>query len=67
MVVADVDVDRVVAVCTADLLDPGQVHYFRMLAQVPDIRFITCQAGTVDTALLAGTDTDGLPILNIAD
>ena len=67
MVVADVDVDRVVAVCTADLLDPGQVHYFRMLAQVPDIRFVACQTGTVDTTLLAGTDTDGLSVLDVAD
>ena len=32
VVIADVDVDRVVSVCTTDLLDPRQIHYFRMLA-----------------------------------
>ena len=37
-----------------------------MLAQPPDIGFVTSQTGAVDTALLTGTDTDSLSVLHIA-
>ena len=38
-----------------------------MLAQVPYISLISRQAGTMDTALLSGTNTDGLPLLYITN
>ena len=50
VIFADVDVDSVVAVCTADLFNPWQVQYFRMLAQIPDVCLVSCKASTVDTS-----------------
>ena len=38
-----------------------------MLAQPPDIGLVTSQTGTMDTALLTGTDTNRLTVLHIAD
>ena len=37
-----------------------------MLAQPPDVGLVAGQTGAVDTALLAGTDTDGLTVLHVA-
>lgn len=62
VVVTDVYVDGVVTVGAADFLYPGQVQYLRVLAQVPDVGLVSCQTGTVDAALLAGSDADGLSI-----
>ena len=67
LVLRDIHIDGVVAVGTADTIDEGQVHHFRMLAQPPDVGLVTCQTGAVDTALLTGTDTDGLTVLHVAD
>ena len=67
MVVADVDVNGVVTVGTADFLHPRQIQYLRVLAQVPDVGLVACQAGAVDAALLSGADADGLPVLDVAD
>lgn len=61
--IGDIDIDGIVAVGTTDLLLKRQVHYLRTLAQPPLISLRTSQTGTVDTALLAGTDTDSLTIL----
>ena len=63
VVVTDVYVDGVVTVGAADFLYPGQVQYLRVLAQVPDVGLVSCQTGTVDAALLAGSDADGLSVL----
>ncbi|MPN49437.1 hypothetical protein SDC9_197058 [bioreactor metagenome] len=38
-----------------------------MLPQIPVVRLIPRQTGAVDSGLLAGADTDGLSILNIAN
>ena len=38
-----------------------------MLAQPPDIGLVTSQTGTVNAALLSGTDTDGLSVLDVAN
>lgn len=46
---------------------PRQIHYFRMLAQIPYIRFITGKTCTVDAALLAGTDADNLSVFYITN
>ncbi len=67
VVIADIYVDCIIAVGTTDLFDPGQVHYFRMLAEIPDVGFVSGQTGTMDTALLTGTDTDSLSVFCIAD
>ena len=67
VVVGDIYIDGVVTVGTADIVDKGEVHHFRMLAEPPDVGFVTGQAGAVDTALLSGTDTDGLSVLHVAD
>ena len=62
----DVHVYRVVAVGTANTFLEGQCEHLRMLAQPPDVGLVASQTGTVDTALLAGTNTDGLSVLDIA-
>ena len=38
-----------------------------MLAQPPYIGFVASQTGAMDTALLTGTDADGLTVLHVAD
>ena len=63
MVVTDIDINCIITICTADFFYPRQIHYFRMLAQIPYIRFITGKTCTVDAALLAGTDADNLSVL----
>ena len=67
VVVADIDVDGVVAVCTADTIHKWQVHHLGMLAQPPDVGFIACQTGAVDAALLTGANADSLAIFHIAN
>ena len=64
--IRDVNIDGIVAVGTTDLLLERQVHHLRTLAQPPLISLRTSQTGTVDTALLTGTDTDSLTILYVA-
>ena len=63
----DVDINGVVAVGTTDTGYEGEVHHLGMLTQPPDVGLIASQTGAMDTALLTGTDTDGLTVLNIAD
>ena len=65
--VADIEVDAVVAVCTANLLLEWQIHDLRVLAQPPFVSLASCQSGAVDAALLTGSDTDGLSVLDVAD
>ena len=67
VVVRDVDVDGVVAVGAADAVDEWQCHHFRMLAQPPDVGLVASQTSAVDAALLSGSDTDGLSVLDVAD
>ena len=67
IVVADVDVDGVVAVGAADFLHERQRHHFRVLAEPPDVGLVAGQAGAVDAALLSRADADGLSVLHVAD
>ena len=67
LILRDVYIDSVVAVGTTDTLLEGQSHHLRMLAQPPDVGLVASQAGTVDAALLAGTDADSLTVLDVAD
>ena len=66
VLVGDIDIDGVVAVGTAYAGLEGQVHHLRTLAEPPYIGLVACQTGAVDAALLAGTDTDGLSVLDVA-
>ena len=50
--VADVDVDRVVAVRAADVRLERQVQHLLVLAEVPDVRLVARKARAVDAALL---------------
>ena len=62
----DVDVNGIVAVGTTYAGHKGKVHHLGVLAQPPDVGLVACQASAVDTALLAGTDADGLSVLHVA-
>ena len=66
VIVADIDVDGVVAIGTTDIRQEGKCHYLGVLTQPPDISLAASQAGTVDTTLLPCSDTNGLTVLNVA-
>ena len=65
--VADVDIDGIVAVRAAHLLLERQIQHLRALAQEPAVRLAAREARAVDAALLARADADGLPVIRIAD
>ena len=65
--IGEIDINGIVAVGTADVVHKLQAQSLGMLAQPPVIRFVPCQSGTVDAALLSGANADGLSILYIAD
>ena len=67
IIVRDVHVDGVVAVCSADVLFKWQVEHLLMLTQIPDVCLIACQSGAVDSGLLTCADTDGLTVFDVAD
>ena len=67
VVIADIDINRVVAVCATDAGDEGQGHHLRVLAEPPDVGLAACQTCAVDAALLTGSDADGLSVLHIAN
>ena len=67
LILRDIHVDSVIAVGTTDAWLEGQVEHLGMLAQPPDVGLLTSQTGAVDTALLTSTDTDGLPVRDVAD
>ena len=62
----DVDINSIVAVGTTDTGNEGKVHHLGVLTKPPDVGLVASQTGAMDTALLTGTNTDGLTILNIA-
>ena len=65
VVVADVDVDGIVTVGTADFFHPRQVEHLRTLAEIPDVGLVAGQTGVVNTALLSGFDTASLTVLPV--
>ena len=67
VLLAEVYVDGVVAVGAADARLERQVENLRALAQPPFIGLVAGETCAVDTALLSGTDADGLSVLDIAD
>lgn len=64
--IADIYVDGVVAVGTADSLFERKIHHLGTLTQPPFVCLGTSQTCAVDAALLTSTDTDGLTIFHIA-
>ncbi len=63
LLVGGVDVDGVVAVGTADVVEELQRQHLRMLAQLPVVGLVARQTGAVDAALLARAHADGLAVL----
>ena len=66
-VLRDIHVDGVVAVGTANTIHEGQVHYFWMLTEPPDVGLVTSQTSTMDAALLTCADADCLTVFHVAD
>lgn len=67
LVLREVDVDGIVAVGTADTLLERQVQHLRLCRCPPLVGFLTGQSCAVDTALLSGSDTNGLSVLNVTN
>ena len=67
VLVGDVDVDRVVAVGATDAVGELEPEHLGVLAQVPGVGLVACEARAVDAALLAGAHADGLAVLHVAD
>ena len=67
VIIRDVDVDSVVTVRAADIVAERQIQDFRILAEPPDIGFVTSQARAVDAGLLTGADADGHAVFDVAD
>ena len=65
--VRDVYVNGVVAVGTGDGVNEIEPEHLRMLAQMPDVRFVARKARAVNTRLLPRAHTDGLTVFCIAD
>src|SRR5699024_5589534 len=63
---ADIYVNRVVSLRTADLFTEGKVHHLRALTEEPVVSFLARQSCTVNTGLLACAYTDGLSVFYIA-
>ena len=65
--VRHIDIDGVVSVRTADTVNELKAHDLGILSHPPVVSLGTCKPCAVDPGLLAGTDTDSLSVLNIAD
>ena len=66
ILLTDVNVDRVVAVSTANIVDERKLEYLRALAEQPVVSLVACETYAVDAGLLSCTDTDRLTIVSIA-
>ena len=67
LVACRIHIDRIVAVGAANVLTEGEGEYLRALAQLPDVRLVSCKACAVDARLLSRTDTDCLSVDGVAD
>ena len=63
----DVNVNCVVTVCAFDSVNELQSKDFRALSEPPVVGLLTCEACTVNAALLAGTNTNCLTVFYVAD
>ena len=66
VLVADIDVDRVVAVGAADAVHKLEAQDLGVLAQEPGVGLVAGKARAVDAALLSGAHADGLAVLYVA-
>ena len=67
VIVADVDVDGVVAVGAADVRLEGEIQNLLVLSEVPVVRLVAGESGAVDSRLLTRAHADCLTVLNVAD
>ena len=67
IIVGDIDINGVIAVRTADIGFKWEVQHLGILAQKPDVRFVSGKTSAVNTGLLTGTDADGLTVFGIAN
>ena len=65
--IRQIDINGVIPVGAADAVDKLQAEHLRVLPQQPVVGLLSGKACAVNTALLSGADTDGLPVLYIAD
>lgn len=61
------EVDPVCLLGTLDALLERKSKYSRMVAEPPEVRFVSCEARAVDTRLLAGTDTDDSTTIGVGN
>ena len=62
----DIDVDGIVAVRALNIRAERQIQNLRALSQPPVVRLGSGKPGAVDAGLLAGSDADGLAVLDEA-
>lgn len=67
VVVADVEIDGVVAVSAADTVNELKSHYLGGLSEIPVVSLGSCKTRAVDTRLLTCADTDRLTSACISD
>ena len=65
VVFADVNVNGIVAIGPSDVGFERQTHHFGMLAEPPNIGFVTCQSCAMDATLLPRSDADSLPVFDV--
>ena len=66
IVVADVNINSIVAVGAADVVNKRQRHHLRMLAQPPDVSLVARETSAMDAALLTSADAYRLSVLHVA-
>ena len=67
ILIRDVDIDCVISISTANILLKWEVYHLWTLAQPPFVSLATCQASTMDAALLSSSNTNRLSVLDIAN
>ena len=65
IVIADINVDGIVAIGTSDILHPWQLKHAGMLSEPPIVGFVAGKTCAMNAALLAGTDANGLPVFHV--
>ena len=66
IILAHVQINGIVAVCTLDTVNKLKSQHLRRLAQPPVVSLRACKTGTVNSGLLSCSDTDGLSTLHVA-
>ena len=67
IILADIQINRVVAVCAADIVHKLQIHNHRRLTQIPVVRLCSCKTRAVNTRLLSRADTDCLSARRVSN